>query len=108
MQEIRGGDKDERPVSTVWWEPACLASFRGPVDLSETISRQTGWEKSVRGKGEIVPRTPIRHGFGDPLKPLVGQLAARTRRTFPVSAQPRNWQYYLCGRSRPAPAPVLT
>ena len=25
---------------------------------------------------EIVPRTPIRHGFGDPLKPLVGRLAA--------------------------------
>jgi hypothetical protein len=31
--------------------------------------------KGVRG-WEIVPRTPIRHGFGDPLKPLVGRLAA--------------------------------
>jgi hypothetical protein len=35
--------------------------------------------KSVRG-WEIMPRTPIRHGF--PLKPLVVRLAARTERTF--------------------------
>jgi hypothetical protein len=31
----------------------------------------------VRGR-EIMPRTAIRHGFGDPLKPLVVPLAART------------------------------
>ena len=62
--------------ATLWWKPVCPASFRGPIDRSETISGQTRWEKSVRGKGEIVPRTPIRHGFGDPLKPLVGRLAA--------------------------------
>src|SRR5580700_2352142 len=35
--------------------------------------------KSVRGR-EIMPRTPIRHGF--PLKPLVVRLAARTERNF--------------------------
>jgi len=29
----------------------------------------------VRGR-EIKPRTPIRHGFSDPLKPLVERLAA--------------------------------
>jgi len=50
--------------------------------------------RSVRGR-EIVPRTPIRHGFGDPLKPLVGQLAAPDELTFPVSTAWRNRQNYL-------------
>jgi hypothetical protein len=52
--------------------------------------------KSVRGR-EIMPRTPIRHGFGHPLKPLVGQLAVPDKTTFPVSNEQRNWQNYLRG-----------
>ena len=43
---------------------------------------------------EIKPRTPIRHGFGDPLKPLVGRLAAPDELTFPVSTVSRNRQNY--------------
>jgi hypothetical protein len=49
--------------------------------------------KSVRG-WEIEPRTPIRHGFGDALKPLVARLAAPDELTFPVSTVSRNRQNY--------------
>jgi hypothetical protein len=49
--------------------------------------------KSVRG-WEIMPRTPIRHGFGDPLKPLVARLATPDELTFPVSTVSRNRQNY--------------
>ena len=60
--------------SIPWWGPACPASFRGLVELNTTNPART-LPKSVRG-WEIKPRTPIRHGFSDPLKPLVERLAA--------------------------------
>jgi hypothetical protein len=44
-----------------------------------------------------MPRTPNGHGFGHPLKPLVGQLTVPDRTTFPVSNEQRNWQNYLRG-----------